>query len=175
MRTKRIRIVLAALALCIFTPTLASSQDEVVILTGVQLTRVVPQSFYFEGQVAPTQMRNASAARLGAKRHVIAALVDTSGYSDDVREKYQGFFIIDSRINLGDGVMPAGAYGFGFNGDRFNLLDVGGKVLMSAHASQDRELARPRPLMLVKSPDGLRLYAGRSYITITTASEEVEL
>jgi len=46
-------------------------------------------------------MRNSAAARFGAKRFVIAGLVDTSGYSTEVRAKYQGFFITDSRSRFG--------------------------------------------------------------------------
>ena len=63
----------------------ATAQDAPVILTGAQLTRVVPQGFYFEGQSAPTQVRNAAAARIGSNRHIIAGMVDTSGYSADIR------------------------------------------------------------------------------------------
>jgi hypothetical protein len=35
-------------------------------------------------------------------------------------------------------------------------------------ASQDKELKRPRPLMMSKSADGIRLYAGRSYVVIVS-------
>ena len=67
----------------------AMAQSYPTVLSGGELSRVVPTSFYFEGQAGPTQMRNAAAARLGAKSYVIAALVDTSGYSSDVRGKYE--------------------------------------------------------------------------------------
>ena len=59
--------------------SLAAAQEDNVVLGGAELTRVVPPGFYFEGQSAPTQMRNSAAARFGAKRYVIAGLVDTSG------------------------------------------------------------------------------------------------
>src|SRR6185295_17381587 len=76
----------------------ASVQDSVAILSGNDLTRVVPTGFYFQGQSAATQMRNAAAARFGRDRFVIAGMVDTSGYAADVRAKYQGFFITDSPV-----------------------------------------------------------------------------
>src|SRR5512142_2132908 len=47
-----------------------------VIVPEEELPRVVPTGFYYEGQVAPTQMRNATALRISEKKHVIAALVD---------------------------------------------------------------------------------------------------
>src|SRR5947208_14908378 len=80
--------------------TLVIAQNSVTILTGAELTRVVPTGFYFQGLSAPTQMRNSAAARFGSKRFVIAGLVDTSGYAADVRAKYEGFFISDSPVRI---------------------------------------------------------------------------
>lgn len=145
----------------------AMAQEQPVVLAGAELTRVVPSSFYFEGQSAPTQMRNAAAARFGPKRHVIAGLVDTSGYSSEIRAKYEGFFITDSAIAVGGTDLGVGAYGFGFSNDgKFNVFDVAGNRLLSVDAAKDSALRRPRPLMMVKGSDGLRLYSGRDYVTI---------
>lgn len=141
------------------------AQEYPAILTGPDLTHVVPTSFYFEGQSAPTQMRNSAAVRLAEKRYVIAALVDTSGYSSEVRGKYEGFFITDSPIIVGGSALEPGAYGFGFSTDKMNLFDVGGKQLMSVEAHKDTEMKRPRPLMMIKAADGIRLYDGRFYVT----------
>ena len=146
---------------------IAAAQDTSVVLTGKDSARVVPTTFYFEGLSAPTQIRNSAAARFGAKRFVIAGLVDTSGYSTDVRAKYQGFFITDSPITVGGKDLSPGAYGFGFSDDgKFNIFDVGGRALMSAGTAKDTALRRPRPLMMVKEKDGLRLYSERSYVVI---------
>jgi hypothetical protein len=145
----------------------ALAQEQPVVLSGAELTRIVPSSFYFEGQSAPTQMRNAAAARLAPKRHVIAGLVDTSGYSSEVRAKYEGFFITDSAVSVGGADLGVGAYGFGFSNDgKFNLFDVAGTRLISVDATTDSALRRPRPLMMVKAADGLRLYGGRNYVVI---------
>ncbi len=77
-----------------------AAQDRATILTGPELTRITPTGFYFQGLSAPTQMRNAAAARFGADSYVIAGLVDTSGYSADVRQKYEGFLIADHPITV---------------------------------------------------------------------------
>ncbi|HEY0050636.1 MAG TPA: hypothetical protein VGB68_15190 [Pyrinomonadaceae bacterium] len=138
-----------------------------VVLTGRELTAVTPTGFYFEGQSAPTQMRNAAAVRFGGNRHALAGLVDTSGYSTDITAKYQGFFITDSRIRIGGRELPTGAYGFGFRGERFNVFDVGGNPVVEVDARSDRALRRPRPLMMTKNGNEIRLYAGRSYVVIT--------
>lgn len=146
---------------------IATAQDTAIVLTGKDSARVVPTSFYFEGQSAPTQMRNSAAARFGAKRFVIAGLVDTSGYSTEVRAKYQGFLITDSAITIGGKEVATGAYGFGFSDDgKFNVFDVGGNAVMSVGATKDTALRRPRPLMMVREKDGLRLYAERSFVVI---------
>ena len=157
--------IVTSLLVCSFA--IATAQDTAVVLTGKDSARVVPTTFYFEGLSAPTQIRNSAAARFGAKRFVIAGLVDTSGYSTEVRAKYQGFFITDSPITVGGRDLSTGAYGFGFSDDgKFNVFDVGGSPVMSVGATKDTALRRPRPLMMVKEKDGLRLYAERSYVVI---------
>ena len=69
-----------------------SAQIKPEVLTGDNLKRVVPTSFYFAGQSAATQERNTAAAKFGENRFVIVGLVDTSGYSTEISGKYEGFF-----------------------------------------------------------------------------------
>jgi hypothetical protein len=144
------------------------AQQSVTILTGAELTRIVPPGFYFQGLSAATQMRNAAAARVGDKRYVIAGLVDTSGYAADVRAKYEGFFITDSPISINGSDLAVGAYGFGFSQDgKMQILDLAGNQALSVSTTKDSGLARPRPLMMTKAADGLRFYNGKDYVTIT--------
>src|ERR1044072_9683826 len=90
-----------------------AAQGGATILTGADLTRVVPTGFYFQGLSAPTQMRNSAAARFGSDRYVISGLVDTSGYSADVRAKDVGFLITDPGLLLHGESLPGAAFGFG--------------------------------------------------------------
>ncbi|HKY44164.1 MAG TPA: hypothetical protein VJM50_13850 [Pyrinomonadaceae bacterium] len=160
---KHLSVALALLAITVS----ATAQDRATILTGTELTRVVPPGFYFQGLSAPTQMRNSAAARFGTARFVIAGLVDTSGYSADIREKYVGFLITDSEITLNGTSLPAGAYGFGFGTEgKLTVMDVGGKDLLSVDITNDKALRRPRPLMMAADPGGVRLYNGRNYVVI---------
>ena len=155
-----------ALALLAFAVSVAA-QERPTILTGTELTRIVPTGFYFQGLSAPTQMRNAAAARFGTDRYVISGLVDTSGYSADVRAKYVGFLITDSAITLNGEPLPAGAYGFGFATDgKMTVMDLAGKDLLSVPVTNDKDLKRPRPLMMSADPGGVRLYNGRDYVVI---------
>jgi hypothetical protein len=145
----------------------AVAQDQTTVLTGAELTRVVPTGFYFQGLSAPTQMRNAAAARFGKDRYVISGLVDTSGYSADVRAKYVGFLITDSAITLNGEALQPGAYGFGFaNEGKLTVMDLAGKDLMSVSITHDKVLRRPRPLMMTADGGGVRLYNGKSYVVI---------
>jgi hypothetical protein len=143
-------------------------QDQPAIVTGANLTRLVPNSFYFKGQSAPTQMRNTAAAKLGPERFVIVGLVDTSGYSAEVRAKYEGFFITDSPIKINGESLPTGAYGFGFSNDgKMHVMDIAGNDVLSVSSTNDKALRRPRPLMMTSSDQGIRFYSRRDYVVIT--------
>jgi hypothetical protein len=164
---KTIGLGLAVLFVLSLTSASTLAQNSPVVLSGAELTRVAPTSFYFKGQNAPTQLRNTAAARFGTDRFVVAGFVDTSGYAADVREKYQGFLITDSPITVGSSDLATGAYGFGFSNDgKFWVLDLSGKEILSVAATADKDLKRPRPLMMTKAGDGIRLYAGRNYVVI---------
>lgn len=166
----RLRAASCATALILLLlPAAALGQGWPRILEGADLERVVPQSFYFEGQSGPTQMRNAAAAQLGPRRFVLAALVDTSGYASDVQAKYQGFIVTDSPVFVGGSRLPTGAYGFGFTPDGWlNVMDVGGRRVISVRARTDDRLQRPRPLTMTDARGGVRLYAGRSFVLISS-------
>jgi hypothetical protein len=98
---------------------------------------------------------------------VISGLVDTSGYSSDVRAKYVGFLITDSPITLNGESLQPGAYGFGFATEgKLTVMDVGGKDLMSVSITNDKDLKRPRPLMMTAEAKGVRLYNGKNYVVL---------
>ena len=158
---------LATLLISCSLPFLVAAQERVTVLAGADLSRVVPPGFYFQGLTAPTQMRNSAAARFGANRYVIASLVDTSGYAADVRARYEGFLITDSAITINGSELGVGAYGFGFSNDgKLNVLDLAGKEILSVSTTKDTQMKRPRPLMMIKSGNRIRLYSGKDYAVI---------
>jgi hypothetical protein len=165
---RRFVLGLAVIVMVASANIVARAQDAVTVLEGAALTRVVPAGFYYQGLTAPTQMRNAAAARFGEKRYVIAAIVDTAGYAADVRAKYEGFFITDSPIKIGGNDLSVGAYGFGFSSDgKMHILDLAGNEVLSTTTTKDNELKRPRPLMMAKAGDALRFYNGKDYVVIS--------
>lgn len=137
------------------------------VLAGAELARLIPASFYFEGQSAPVQARNSAAVRLPGDRHVFAGLVDTSGYAAPTRAKCQGFFTAELPVMINGTEIRAGSYGLGLNDGKVNLYDLGGNLIASATATSDAKMRRPRPLTMINAPDGVRLYLGRDYVVIS--------
>ena len=162
-----LKLVSLIAALILAAGSAVAQDGGTAVLAGAELTRVVPTGFYFQGLSAPTQMRNSAAARFGKDRYVISGLVDTSGYSADVRAKYVGFLITDSPITLNGESLQPGAYGFGFATEgKLTVMDLAGKDLMSVSITNDKDLKRPRPLMMTADGGGVRLYNGKNYIVI---------
>lgn len=137
------------------------------VLSGDEIKKVVPAEYYFRGQKAPVQLRNAVGFQLADSKMTLAALVDASGYSTAIQQKYQGLLITESRLNIGGSSLPAGQYGFGFTADgKFGVMDVANNDVLSASYQTDQALQRPVPLKLIEDGDGYKLYAGRKWIAI---------
>jgi hypothetical protein len=156
---------LAVVALSLLTPALA--QGKPGVLSSGDLKKVVPSSYFLRGQTASVQMRNAVGFRDSSNRLVLAALVDTSGYSTDIQEKYQGLFITEVKLKVGDATLPPGAYGFGFKDGKFMVLDVGAGDVLNVSFQTDESIAHPIPLKLTADGAGYRLYAGKKWVSIS--------
>ncbi len=165
---KKFSIPLVSLvSILLFFSLTAAAQTKPEILTDDNLKRVVPTSFYFAGQSAETQVRNSAAAKIGENRHIIAGLVDTSGYSTEISGKYEGLFITDSAIKIGGKLLNTGAYGFGFSQNgKLNIFDLSSKQILSVKTIDDAEMKRPRPLQMTSDEKGVRLYKGKTYVVI---------
>lgn len=160
--------VLVAALVC---SSLALAADKPGLLDKAQLKDVVPDSYFFAGKNAPVQMRNAAAARLSSGKLVMAALVDTSGYSANIQEKYQGLFITEAKISLEGKTLEPGEYGVGRTADgNFNILNVASETLASFPGHADDGMKRPVPLQMTsQGGDKYRLYLGRNYVEFSAA------
>lgn len=137
------------------------------VLTADDLKTLAPASYFFRGQSATVQARNATGFAVAGGKLVIAALVDTAGYSSAVAEKYQGLFITEVKVKIGDKTLAPGQYGFGFLSDgSFLVQDVGANDLMTAKTNVDDKLKRPVPLKFVAEGGAYRLYAGKKFVTV---------
>ena len=141
---------------------LASAQ----VLTAEQTKKIAPTSYYFAGQSAAVQARNTGAIKTASGKAVLAGLVDTSGYSTAIAEKYQGFLITETRLTFEGATLEPGQYGFGFREGKFTVMNVAAADVFSISSQKDDQLKHPVPLKFEKDGSGYKLYAGRSYIAI---------
>ena len=133
------------------------------------LANLLPPSVYFRGKSAPIQLRNAGAVRFGEDAIAWVALVDNSGYATDVQEKYQFYLVTEAPLLLGGTKLAAGAYGGGFLGERFVVMDLGGHTVAEGSLQTDPALKRPRPLqMLPDTPHAVKLYLGRHWVELAS-------
>src|SRR5947207_10765093 len=111
-------------------------------------------------------MRNSGAIRTKDQKYVLAALVDTSGYSTDVAQKYQGLLITEVKVKIEGSELAPGQYGFGFVDDKFVVTDVGANDVFSVSSKVDENLKRPVPLKISQEGGENRLYHGKKYVTL---------
>jgi hypothetical protein len=158
--------VLAAAALVAVSGLAMAQTGANTVLKPDDLQKLFPATVFYSGQSAPAQLRNSGGVKFANGHYFLASLVDTTGYSTGVAQKYQGYLITEVPVMIGGKRLPAGAYGFGFvDGDRLLVTDVGGNEVLTAHTMKDTAMTRPRPLEVTDDPaGGFRLYAGRSYV-----------
>jgi hypothetical protein len=166
---KKVGIAVAAVALAAAMSAVGLAQAAGdALLTPAETTKLLPDSVWFKGQSATTQKRNSGGVKFADGMYVLATLVDTSGYSSDVQEKYQAYFITEIPIKIEGHDLAAGIYGVGFvAGDMFNVLDVGAHELFTVGSHKDAALKRPMPLKVAAADMGYRLYVGRNYVSFS--------
>jgi hypothetical protein len=136
------------------------------ILASADVKTISPSSYYYAGRAASVQMRNTVGIRVQDGKNILAGMVDTSGYSTGIQQKYQGFFITEAKIHIeGTEVVP-GEYGFGFMNDRFILTNVAADNVLNVPSKMDDQLKRPVPLKVTDENGGYRLYAGKKYVVL---------
>jgi len=134
------------------------------VLTAEQVKKAAPTSYYFAGQSAAVQVRNTGGLKNSAGKAVLAGLVDTSGYSTAIAEKYQGFLITETKLTFDGATLDPGAYGFGFKDGKFTVMNVAATDVFSVASKSDDQVKHPVPLKFEKDAAGYRLYAGRNYV-----------
>jgi len=141
--------------------------DRDTVLKAADITaKLFPETVFFRGQSAPVQMRNTAGVHFSDERYVLAGMVDNSGYSTGIREKYQAYLLTEVPLQIGGQKLPPGAYGMGFvDGGKFVVLDLGANDLLAVSSSRDAEMKRPVPLQVVAAEGGkYRLYMGRDFV-----------
>jgi len=141
--------------------------DRDTVLKAADITaKLFPETVFFRGQSAPVQMRNTAGVHFSDERYVLAGMVDNSGYSTSIREKYQAYLLNEVPLEIGGQGLKPGAYGMGFiDGGKFVVLDLGANDLLQVSSGRDAEMKRPVPLQVVPTEGGkYRLYMGRDFV-----------
>lgn len=151
-------------------PAFQASGGKDTVLKAADITpKIFPERVFYRGQVAPVQMRNTAGVHFADDLYLLAGLVDVSGYSSGVREKYKGYLLNEVHADINGQALAPGAYGIGFvEGPKFIVTDLGSNNLIEVAANKDAELKGPVPLQIVAGSDAgtYRLYLGREYVTI---------
>ncbi len=144
----------------------AQAQDVPTELSKPELEKIVPANYFFAGQTASTQVRNSGAVRFGKDRYLVIALVDTSGYSSAVAQKYQGLLITQVAFQVDGKTVPPGSYGFGIpSPERFNILDINADELAGGPTTALASGQRAVPLQVKVTDSGIVVSLGkRSFV-----------
>ena len=160
-----LRLSSLVLAAVVVMPLAALAQSG-AILHAPEAQKLLPDAVYYAGKSANTQLRNSAGIHYSDNYYVLAVLVDTSGYSSAVQEKYQGYLLTEVPLDFAGHQLVPGAYGVGFVGDHFGVMDIGNHDILQAPAIRDDKMPRPLPLQIGDgaSPGSYRLCFGRSCV-----------
>jgi hypothetical protein len=156
-------------AALIVAPLAATAQAPGTILHAPEASKLLPDSVYYAGKSASTQLRNSAGLKFADGHYLLAVLVDTSGYSSSIQEKYQGYLLTEIPIAFDGKPLSPGAYGIGFVAGHFIVTDIGGHDVLQARANHDEKMQRPTPLKIIEgdSPGRYRLCFGRTCVLLS--------
>ncbi len=144
-----------------------------VVLKAADITpKIFPERVFFRGQSAPVQFRNSGGVHFADDFYVLVGLVDSSGYSSGIKEKYQAYLLNEVTLEIAGQTLKPGAYGIGFiTGGKFVVMDLGANDVLQVASQHDAEMKRPVPLQVLVSSTagGYRLYIGRDYVEFRRA------
>src|SRR5713101_581489 len=111
---------------------------EVVLKASDISPKIFPERVFFRGQSAPVQFRNSGGVHFADDLYVLAGMVDSSGYSTAIKEKYQAYLLNEVTLEVGGQTLKPGAYGIGFlNGGKFVVMDLGANDVLQATSQKD--------------------------------------
>src|SRR5262249_23980741 len=112
---RRLSALCAAVILCspgaIASAAPSTPDGKDAVLKASDITpKLFPETVFFRGQSAPVQMRNTGGLHFYDDFYVLAGLVDNSGYSTGIREKYQAYFLTEVNLEIGGQKLNPSAY-----------------------------------------------------------------
>jgi len=140
----------------------ACAQGGFELVTGKAFDSALPNDFYLEGNRIPTEKRNAALLKTPAGARAVLALIDTTGYSSQIKQKYIGMIITEGNLSMCGNSLSVGSYGFGLdrpaptsNADaKFFLYNQAGQKVGECSAKKDTSIKQPSPFKVVVGKDG---------------------
>ena len=167
--------IVATLLLCCAAANPASGQGVFKVEKGEAFNKIVPKDFVLEENSIPTEKRNSALVLTPSGSRLVVGLLDTSGYSSQVQEKYLGMLIAEGDVVVCGRKTGVGSFGFGLakaqssTGKKalnFMLYNQAGKKVAECPASWDAKMKGPLPLQVVVSGGTARLYVGRTWVEL---------
>ena len=165
MKTRIYAVWLATVLVC---GCLAPAQQPPAkgVLSPTELKKLIPQDYFFAGITASVQTGMNAGVRFSSGKVLLVALVNTSGYSSAIQQKYQALFLTDSLLKIEGLQLRPGAYGCGFVSGKFIVMNVAADDVLSVPAHRDDKLQRAVPLKFVEQDGSYRFYAGKNFVTL---------
>src|SRR5215469_9459250 len=103
---RRVFAFFASLTFCLIgvllNAPLSSAQGRDAVLKASDITpKLFPETVFFRGQSAPVQMRNTGGVHFSDDLYMLAGMVDNSGYSTGIRQKYQAYLLTEVPLQIG--------------------------------------------------------------------------
>jgi len=170
-RVRRIVLLVAVLAA---GAGILAAQGAFEVVTGKAFDSAFVKDFYLEGNSIPTEKRNAALVKTPSGARVECALLDTTGYSSQIQQKYIGMIISEGTFSAGGVKLGVGSFGFGTKTPhppsdadaQVFFYDQAGNSLGECPAKKDTALKSPRPLQVIVSGGSTRLYLGVYWIEL---------
>ena len=163
----KMRFVAVGLVAATLAVSVQAQHGSKHLLSAEELKKVVPAEYFYRGQKAPVQLRNAVGSQQADGKMFLAALVDNSGYSTAIQQKYQGLLITEIKLNVAGSELTPGQYGFGFTTDgKFMVMNVANDDVLTVPFETDSALKRAVPLKLVENGGRYKLFAGKKWVGI---------
>lgn len=169
-------IVAASLLISVMAVNPTVAQGVFKVETGQAFNKILPKDFVLEANAIPTQKRNSALVITPSGSRLVVGLLDTSGYSSQVQEKYLGMLITEGSVDVCDSSVAIGSYGFGLakppgasegQASKFILYNQDGQKVTECSAAWDVKIEHPRPLqVVVEGGSTARLYLGRNWIEL---------
>src|SRR2546429_5316771 len=104
---------------------LPAAGKEVVLKAADITPKIFPERVFFRGQSAPVQFRNSGGVHFADDLFVLAGMVDSSGYSTAIKEKYQAYLLNEVTLEIGGQNLKPRAYCLRFlNGGKILVMCI---------------------------------------------------